>query len=75
MYSSNLKLIKLANDVTYRRLNNCLMCLKDATGLPQKLFGEEALLPADENAKCGVFKKLLHVAVMNFQYSFEPVST
>ena len=47
VYDNNLKLIKLTNDVTYRRLNDCLRCLKDATGLPRKLFGEEALLPAD----------------------------
>jgi len=45
VYGNHLKLVKLANDVTYRRLNNCLKCLKEASGLPRKLFGEEPLLP------------------------------
>lgn len=47
VYDNNLKLIKLTNDVTYRRLNDCLRCLKGATGLPRKLFGEEALAPGN----------------------------
>jgi len=45
MYNNHLKLVKLTNDVTYKRLNNCLKCLKDASGLSRRLFGEEPLLP------------------------------
>ena len=51
VYDNSLKLIKLTNDVTYRRLNDCLGYLKDATGLPRKLFGEETLQPADMTVK------------------------
>ena len=51
VYDNNLKLIKLTNDVTYKRLNDCLRCLKDATGLARKLFGEEALLPVNMTVK------------------------
>ena len=51
-YDNHLKLIKLTNDVTYRRLNDCLGYLKDTTGgLPRKLFGEEALLPGNTTVK------------------------
>ena len=66
VYNNNLKLIKLANDVTYRRLTNCLRCLKDAIGLPQKLFGEEALLPANENAKCGGLQEATACGINKF---------
>lgn len=52
-YDNHLKLIKLTNDVTYRRLNDCLGYLKDATGLPRKLFGEEALLPGNTTDATG----------------------
>jgi len=45
VYDNHLKLVKFANDVTYRRLNDCIECLKDSSGLPRKLFGEEPLLP------------------------------
>lgn len=51
VYDNSLKLIKLTNDVTYRRLSDCLKCLKDTTGLARKLFGEETLLPANVTVK------------------------
>ena len=66
VYDNNLKLIKLTNDVTYRRLNDCLKCLKDATGLPRKLFGEEALLPTDMTIKTKDFQEASACASIQF---------